>query len=543
MSLSALLICSAMVCGFTACSDSWDDHYDVEGTNGTETIYQLVKDNPQLSDFMRVLEATHIYNNSKRTQVTYAQLINADQALTVWAPLNGSFNVDSLLSICQTTKGDSIVGRHFVMNHIAHNLYNMNAQTSENVRMLNDKFLALSPKALYNANVVGNDYNIPAVNGLLHVVDNDAMYTYNIYEGLTSVGDFSHIGDFLKRYEKLELDEERSIQADVVDGMKVYSDSVIVIENNLFKVFDKIMAEDSVYGMLIPDQTTWNTVYNEAKAYFNYGSIEKADSVSEYWTNVSLIRDLIFNRNVQRSERDSIFTTSYTAKEWPYHVYYQPFAAGGYFDHANIKDSLLCSNGYIYQIKEWPFTPQQLYFQPINVQGEREANLTAYKDCTLNYRAAVGDSISGNGYLDIVPRASTSNWTATFEIRNTLSGTYNIYAVILPKTVYLANSRDFKPNKFKATLNYKDENGDTQSQAFDKEISNNAYVVDSVLIGQFTFPVCNYQQQDATVSLQLQCSITNRQTNYSREMFLDCIYLKPVSPTEEEAKSRKEVRK
>lgn len=530
--------------GVTACSDSWDDHYDVSQANGTETIYQLMKDNPQLSDFMRVLEATHIYNNSKRTDVTYAQLINADQALTVWAPLNGSFNVDSLLQICQTAKGDSVVARHFVMNHIAHNIYNMNAETAENVRMLNDKFLKLTPKALYNATVVDNKYNLPALNGLLHVVNEDAMYTYNIYEGLTTEDEYSHIGDFLKRYEKLELDEQRSIQADVVDGMKVYSDSVIIIENNLFRVFDKIMEEDSLYGMLVPDRDTWNRVYNEAKAYFNYGAIEKADSVSEYWTNVSLIRDLIFNRNVQRSENDSIFTTSYSPANWPYHVYYQPFSQGGYFDHANITDSLLCSNGYIYHLKEWPFTPQQLYFRPINVQGEREANLTAYKDCTLNYRAAIGDSISGNGYLDIVPRASTSNWTATFEVRNTLSGTYDIYAVILPKTVYLANSRDFKPNKFKATLNYVDENGESRSLAFDKEISNNAYVVDSVLIGQFTFPTCNYQQQEATVSLQLQCSITNRQTNFSREMFLDCIYLKPVTEEEaQETKNRKEVRR
>lgn len=544
-SFCAIVLPALVTAGLSACSDSWDDHYEMADSNGTESLYQLVKGNPQLSDFMKILEATHIYNNSKRTQVTYAQLINADQALTLWAPVNGTFNADSLLQICQTQKGDSVVARHFVMNHIAHNLYNMNAETSENVKMLNDKFLKLTSKSLYNANVVGNDYNIPATNGLLHIVGDDAKYTYNIYEGLTTVMDYDHIGTFLKKYEKLELDEERSIQADMVDGMKVYSDSVIVIENNLFRVFDKIMNEDSIYGMLIPDRDTWNKIYTEAKSYFNYGSIEKADSVSEYWTNVSLIRDLIFNRNVQRSENDSIFTTSYSAATWPYHVYYQPFAAGGYFDHANIQDSLLCSNGYIYHLKEWPFTPQQLYFHPINVQGEREANLTAYKDCTLNYRMAIGDTISGNGYLDIVPRASTSNWTATFEIKNTLSGTYNIYAVILPKTVYLANSRDFKPNKFKATLNYLDENGESQSKAFDKEISNNAYVVDSVLIGQFTFPVCNYQQQEATVSLQLQCSITNRQTNFSREMFLDCIYLKPVSDDEkeEETKSRKEARR
>ena len=417
----------------------------------------------------------------------------------------------------------------------------MNAQTDENVRMLNDKFLRLTPKALYNANVVENDYNIPAINGLLHVVANDADYTYNIYEGMTTMQEYEHIGKFLKKYEKQELDEERSIQADVVDGRKVYSDSVMITENNLFRVFDKIMEEDSLYGMLVPDRETWNRVYDEAKQYFNFGAIEKADSVSEYWTNVVLIRDLIFNRNTQRSENDSIFTTSYTNRDWPYHVFYNPFQPGGFFDLANITDSLLCSNGYLYFIKEWPFTPKQIYFHPIVVQGEREANMTAYKDCTLNYRQAFGDSISANGYVDIVPRASTSNWSTTFEIRNTLSGTYNIYAVIQPKTVYLANSRDFKPNKFKAVLNYMDVDGVMKSVNFDDEVSNNPYRTDSVLIGQFTFPTCNYQQQETTVSLQLKCSITNRQTNFSREMFLDCIYLKPIS--EEETKARKEVRR
>ena len=77
-----------------------------------------------------------------------------------------------------------------------------------------------------------------------------------------------------------------------------------------------------------------------------------------------------------------------------------------------------------------------------------------------------------------------------------------------------------------------------------KEISNNPYVVDTVVIGRFTFPTCNYQQTDVTTTLQLKCSIGNRQTNFSREMYLDCIYLKPVSAAvAAETKSRKEVRR
>ncbi len=530
----------------SSCSDTWDEHYGVAGENGKSSILQLVKENPQLSDFVSVLQKTHVYNNNHRTKVSFADLLNADQALTVWAPVNGTFNVDSLLELCETQHGDSTVGLHFVMNHIAHNLYNMNAETNEDVKMLNDKYLALGSKTFFNANVVEDAYNLPAKNGLLHVIDDDAMYTCNIYEGLTSLPEFSHIGAFLSRYEKQELDEQRSIQAGIEDGKKVYSDSVMVKENMLFRVFDQIMSEDSTFTMLVPNEQTWQPAYEKALGYFNYGSVEKADSIAEYWTNVSLLRDLIYNRNVQRSETDSIFTTSYTSRDWPYHVYYEPYEAGGLMDPANIESRMLCSNGDIYRVKDWPFKPESVYFRPIISQGERDGNVLDHKDCTMTYRAAIGDTISGNAYMDIVPANSTSNWTATYEIRNTLSGTYDICVVILPKTVYLANSRDFKPNKFKAALKYVDAEGKQQTQNYDTEMTNNPYKADTVLVGRFTFPTCNYQQTDATVSLQLQCSITRRQTDYSREMFLDCIYLKPVNDDElvaPETKQRKEVRK
>ena len=150
----------------------------------------------------------------------------------------------------------------------------MNSLTSENVKMLNDKFLELGTRSIYNASVVSDCFNIPATNGLLQVVDDDAQYTYNIYEGLTSMDEFDHIGAFLKHFERQELDEDKSIQAGIVDGEKVYSDSVMVKENTLFRVFDQIISEDSTFAMLVPDKATWEPVYAEASKYFNFGALE-----------------------------------------------------------------------------------------------------------------------------------------------------------------------------------------------------------------------------------------------------------------------------
>ena len=547
-SFASVLLLAAAAHGMVSCSDTWDDHYDVADSNGTSSLLQLVESDPQLSDFRELLGMTHIFRNH-RTDVTYADLLGGDQSLTVWAPVNGTFDIDSLRRVCQTEQGDSTVGQHFVQNHIARNVYNMNSHTSESVKMLNDKFLSLTPTSLYDATVQPGQYNLPARNGLLHVVDNDAAYTYNVYEGLTSLDEFRHIGNFLSRYEKQELDEGSSIVAGIEDGNKVYSDSVMVKMNDLFRVFGRVMDEDSTYAMLVPDQPTWQKAYDEARQYFNFAGVEKGDSISDYWTNVSLMSDLFINRNMQRSEQDSIFTTSYSWLDWPYHVYYKPYEAGGLMDPANIKDSLLCSNGYIYRMRQWPFSAKELYFHPITTQGEWESNRLEYTNCTFNTRAAIGDTISGNAYVDIMAQ-NNRDWTVTYEINNTLSGTYNIYAVILPKTVYLANSRDFKPNKFYGSMTYIDENGDKQKVEFGNEsstFSNDPYRADSVLIGQCTLPVCNYQQPDATVTVTLNCFVrTNEMARYSREMFLDCIYFEPVTADDAlatETKKRKEARK
>lgn len=522
----SMLAAGTLVC---ACNDAWNEHYRGDGIGeGETTLLQMVEQNPELSDFAKLLHATHLYNNLHSTPVTYAKLLDSDQSLTVWAPVNGSFNVDSLLQLCETAQGDSIVGQHFVGNHIAHNLYNMNGKTEDRVKMLNGKVMPLSPLALSSATVKEGQQNLPACNGLLNVVAQSAPYSFNLYEGLTSLPEYAHIGQFLKGFELNELDEEQSVVASIEDGQKVYSDSVMRQDNILFRTLDYINSEDSAFTMLVPSAEIWNPIFEEARPYFDYGSVAKADSIQNYWMTVSLMQDLIYNENTQRSLNDSVNMTSYSKSEYPYHVYYKPFAAGGLLDPANFSGSYACSNGTIKYLKKWPFTKDQLYFRPITIQAEREANLIDSKDCTVNYRTVLADSVSGNGYMVITPKSSTSNWTATFEVQNTMAGTYDVSAVILPKTVYNVFSRDFKQNKFTAVVNYVDKDGKKHFETFKTELSNDSHKVDTVTIGRITLPVCNYRQSEATVSVQLKCSITNRQTTYSREMYLDCIYLKPV---------------
>ena len=148
----------------------------------------------------------------------------------------------------------------------------------------------------------------------------------------------------------------------------------------------------------------------------------------------------------------------------------------------------------------------------------------------------VADSISENAYLQIIPRTTTSNWELTFRLNNTLAADYDICVVTLPKSVSNWVNPDLRPCKFKATINYVDEKGKEQTFNCDNtQFQSDPEKVDTIVVAEgFHLPVCNYDQQDIKVSLKLSCSILARETSkFAREMYLDCIYLRPKMKSEE----------
>ena len=117
----------------------------------------------------------------------------------------------------------------------------------------------------------------------------------------------------------------------------------------------------------------------------------------------------------------------------------------------------------------------------------------------------------------------------TFKLENTLAASYDICAVILPATVYNAKAQ-LKPCKFQAEINYVDENGNEKTFNCDNaKFSNDPARVDTVVLAEnFKFPVCNYDQTNMKFTVKLKCNILARESNqFSREMYLDCIYLRP----------------
>ena len=542
INIKQILVAGCVCCGiaavFTACAD-WDDHYgdSTSDSNGGVTLWQQMQSEPQLSDFCKVLEETKVFRMHKKTVVSYADLLNSGQSFTVVAPVNGSFNRDSLLQLVQTNQGDSLVEKFFVFNHLSRSATSVKAEM-QTMRMLNSKNVVLGGTTIQGVTTI--DVNKHSRNGVLHIVAKPLPYLYNLYESLCDIPEMSAIGNLLRLYDEDYFDADASVSSGIVEGVPVYVDSVIIERNRLLQQIGLINAEDSTYWMVAPTSAGWQKVFNEATKYFVYdANVNKRDSIQQYWTMRALLDDAIFNMTDQKSvdaTQDSIVSVpyikwrkTYVAGKSVLHVFRNPFKAGGIFDGAR---EVACSNGKLYQVDEWPFTPEQTFFQPLWSEGEKTDLIISSetKDCTYNIRREVADSISDNSYLQIVPSSGTSNWNLTFRVNNNLAGHYDIGVVVLPKAVSNQYNPDMRPCKFRANVNYVDVDGNEQSFNCNKTtFESDPAKVDTIWIApDFELPVCNYDQKDIKLTVKLQCYISAKETSkYAREMYLDCIYLRP----------------
>lgn len=517
---------------FVACAD-WDDHYDGDGTERVDqTLWQQLKANNQLSDFCQVLDETKVFRMHKKTPVSYADLLNSGQSFTVVAPTNGTFNKDSLLQLVQTAQGDSVVERFFVHNHLSRSLNSLE-QGTKNMLLLNKKHVTLADGMIEGVNITSS--NVRAKNGILHVATRPLPYQRNLYEMLSDNSELSEIGKVLRQYEEDYFDANSSVSSGIVEGVPIYVDSVVIERNRMLQQIGLINAEDSLYWVVAPTTKGWQDAWNEASKYFKYDEkVLKRDSIEQHWTTRALLDDAIFNITDQRTLVDSLVSVQYLSSRASstngkpiFHVFQKPFEAGGILANA---ERVECSNGVIFKTQTWPFTPEQTYLRELWSEAEQIALITNEKECTYNIRRIVADSISEGGYLQIVPRVATSNWELTYRINNTLSGVYDICAVVLPKNILDKNITDAKPCKFRATINYVDTLGAEKTfNCNNTQFQSNPERVDTIVLAEnFQFPACNYNQNDIKVSVRLQCSILARETSrFSREMYLDCIYLRP----------------
>lgn len=537
----------------SSCSD-WSDHYeDGNGVTGSNTtLWEEIQNDPQLSDFAEVLSAIRITRQNKATTTSYAENLMGGRAYTLLAPVNGTFDKNALIQqAMMSNSGDSAVEKSFAMNHILNSPYSIGGtKDGQKLLLLNKKYAVFSGNKVNNINI--RQSNIHCKNGIMHILEEPLPYSYNIYEALTNLPQFKDAaGVVLKKYNIQEFDEAATKAGNTEigqeEGLTIYADSVMREVNKMVDALARLKDIDSVYYVTVPSAEGWNKAWQEAKDAFKYPApvVEKADSLQEYYAYRALMDDAIYSMTtVNGKQNDSIVSVKYNSKNWDFdprlHVFQKPYEAGGVLNGA--EKVIDCANGKIFQMKEWSLDATKTYHKFIEVEGESyESYRLSLPDSKFtvdpvkytpkyDVTTAGGDSISKGRFIILSPNAlySTNNWNTTIRIPNTLSATYDVKIVLLPVSVK-SSSEKARPVKFKAILNWIDENGNNVSEKINKEFQSDPYKVDTITIKEdWELPACSYNMTNNGIGLTLETTVGSRETGkFTRNMYLDAIVLTP----------------
>ena len=517
----------------TSCSD-WSDHYEnASGGSNANSLFEEIASRADVSDFTEVLMNTRVFRQHKVTATNYAEVLSGGQSLTVMAPLNGTFNKDSLLAELQTAQGDSAVENFFVKNHLVRSPH---SAVDSRLKMLNGKYIDFSSTSI--GGVPLSESNIETRNGTLHILQGPVIYNKTLYETLVMDKDFTDIGGIIASYNEDYFDENASVSSGMIDGVPIYVDSVIFERNKMMEAIGLLNAEDSVYYMSVPTNAGWKSAWTKAVKYFNYAdNVEKRDSLQKYWTTRALLDDAIFSRTIQSSEKDSVISYWYTKITPEYHVFYKPYEPTGLFGKA--KGKRMCSNGILYYYDEWPFDPQQTYFKKIEQEGESTWNITAWTSdkCNTNPKTTNDKRVHKGGYVQIIPASTNGTYDVTYKLTNVLSGKYNVHLVTIPKTIYSEAAKNL-PVKYKIKLTYYGQDGKEivkDCGAFDSTVGTVEGditpddVSNMIVAANMEFPVSLYNQSNyVTITITGNANKKKASTETS-EMYLDYIYLEPVN--------------
>lgn len=569
---SALALVSLL---FTSCRE-WDEHYDagsaVEGS-ATATIWENITANPNLSQFAALVQ-----------KAGYDELLKSTQTLTVWAPLNDTFDYEALMS-----ESNETLRKEFVQNHIARNNYPASGQIGWSVSMLNLKHLVFEGNGNYTMDGIAvAQPNVASANGVLHALNGKLQFRSNILESLNNK-DFpiDSISDYYHSYDVLKLNESKSTAGPVVDGQLTYLDSVFD-EYNMLTTLHKsyIEHEDSNYSMVVPSNEAWEKAMKYIRNCYNYVDFTYLDHPSskgtnqtqervtlspgpEYWndsiSHFKMLTGLFYNNNLYDNKKlnqwangeqpviDSLMTTRNERM-------YTEDAMAMLRTTTPVKKS----NGAMF------FTGDSLHLQPwifwnpmINVEAEHSGNVGSVENgnsdnkkvTTETQNPDVPGQVSKQGYVEVSPQTNMSNVEINFYLKDVRSTTYVLYIVFVPANITnrFIPAEDIKPNQVQVQLGSNrangtmpanpttlsvvdtlyDENGnviyDDKGKPTTKTrnlFSNDPSKVDTVCFGEITFPICYYDMAGSPF-LRVLSRVPVGSTEFDRTVRIDRVFLLP----------------
>ena len=563
------VLAGAMLFGLMLAGSSCEDNDIVRVTPETpfadKTLYEVIVNDPELSDFVEVLNACGAECADS--------LFNHSRVYTLWAPVNGSFNKDSIIAetVADPTGNSNrdIVFRSFVAAHVANHLVPANGLLEDNntIMLLNSKnaIFAGDYKNGYTFSGIKLDpanTNIRVWNGLLHKIEGPSEYKYSIWEYLKIAENVDSVSKFLYSYNVTEFNEGQSLA-----GPTVFTTSNIWLD--AWRGVGNIDSEDSTYTIYVPSNAMWTRMVELAESHFNYDlsfsnqvlpeatKLER-DSLRKYYARLHNLKFMSYSVNEQKHlENPDSAVPAYRG------INIRPRFAVADLEKNVIFEKEL-SNGVFKVVDDMPYKQTDLWHDTIFLEGENQAMwnypddvpteievLTAYKS-QLNKKDSmlIGAEISGGAYFNY-EKASTA--TAYFKIPKVLSAKYHVALILVPQNITneFVDKEKMYPNKFTVTIKQSPGKG-SQIKLYEAKTSqalySNPHKVDTLFLTTnkkkaVIEPVyCEFYDassaKDYNVALEIKtipatAAEKKKGINYDTSIRIDKILLIPVLDSEE----------
>lgn len=497
--VKAGLLGAAVLLGFTACTD---DHFDIQPStvSGSNTIWQNVEANADLDSVAMILRRCKVMKSQtdKSAKQTYAELLATSQQLTAWLPKNGTFNAKQYLDELDSaavlrakdemagTRAEYDVANRFARNHIARFNYESN-MGEQRIALMNSKIVNYNAgEGTFNGvKLDAANANILSSNGMLHVLDGESQFAYNIFERLQVDSRFAKIYGDIYKYNVYTFSSSSSTQGSMNhNGSMEYVDSVWTRTNSLMTGawLDKLTDEDSLYVSVIPTDAAYEAARQKIHGLFKYAKNYNYawDASKRDWTNkgtnaLKFNTDSLTTYNVtSRILSASSFSVGYNSEGPVTTSNPQAFLnhvltadslnsnarlviynkdkgnVNPIFDGQTADDAIKASNGYIFAVDNYNYDPSYSFIQKMNINGHNTSQVTGSTSeqaqyVTLNnenQNAEVNvDALGVDNFYYYFPVSGNSQLNIDFKLNNVLSTKYKISIVLLPNRVNINNIR------------------------------------------------------------------------------------------------------
>lgn len=497
--VKAGLLGAAVLLGFTACTD---DHFDIQPStvSGSNTIWQNVEANADLDSVAMILRRCKVMKSQtdKSAKQTYAELLATSQQLTAWLPKNGTFNAKQYLDELDSaavlrakdemagTRAEYDVANRFARNHIARFNYESN-MGDQRIALMNSKIVNYNAgEGTFNGvKLDAANANILSSNGMLHVLDGESQFAYNIFERLQVDSRFAKIYGDIDEYNVYTFSASSSTQGSMNhNGSMEYVDSVWTRTNSLMTGawLDKLTDEDSLYVSVIPTDAAYEAARQKIHGLFKYAKNYNYawDASKRDWTNkgtnaLKFNTDSLTTYNVtSRILSASSFSVGYNSEGPVTTSNPQAFLnhvltadslnsnarlviynkdkgnVNPIFDGQTADDAIKASNGYIFAVDNYNYDPSYSFIQKMNINGHNTSQVTGSTSeqaqyVTLNnenQNAEVNvDALGVDNFYYYFPVSGNSQLNIDFKLNNVLSTKYKISIVLVPNRVNINNIR------------------------------------------------------------------------------------------------------